>query len=120
MCTWESEKVETEAFCRKLVAAAGKDDEGGRNHHLVSSYYEDGDEKGTLLCVTSGVSYVGLALVNHLLQLGYSLRITVENPGKLFINFRFLFHKHFDSTMNTSKIELKTQKKCFFFVHEGW
>lgn len=105
MCTWESEKTEMEAFCRKLVVAAGKDDEGGRNHHLVSSYYEDGDEKGTLLCVTSGVSYVGLALVNHLLQLGYSLRITVQNPGKLFINFRFLFHKHFDSTLKTSKIE---------------
>ncbi|XP_047156561.1 cinnamoyl-CoA reductase-like SNL6 [Vigna umbellata] len=83
MCTWESEKTEMEAFCRKLVVAARKDDEGGRNHHLVSSYYEDGDEKGTLLCVTSGVSYVGLALVNHLLQLGYSLRITVENPEEM-------------------------------------
>ncbi|KAG2384257.1 Tetraketide alpha-pyrone reductase [Vigna angularis] len=82
MCTWESEKTEMEAFCRKLVVAAGKDDEGGRNHHLVS-YYEDGDEKGTWLCVTSGVSYVGLALVNHLLQLGYSLRITVENPEEM-------------------------------------
>jgi len=97
MCTWESEKVEMVAFCRKLVAAAGKDDGGRRNHHSVSSNYEDGDEKGTLLCVTSGVSYVGLALVNHLLQLGYSVRITVDNPGRFFINFHFLSYKHFDS-----------------------
>lgn len=83
MCTWESKKMEMEAFCRKLVAAAGKADEGGRNHHFVCSHDEDVDEKGSLLCVTSGVSYVGLALVNHLLQLGYSLRITVDNPEEM-------------------------------------
>ncbi|CAJ1946713.1 unnamed protein product [Sphenostylis stenocarpa] len=74
-----------ETFCRNLVAAAGihgrKQDDGG-NHHFVSSY-EDGDEMGTLVCVTSGASYVGLALVNHLLQLGYSLRITVANPEEM-------------------------------------
>jgi len=111
--------MEMEAFCRKLVAAAGKADEGGRNHHFVCSHDEDVDEKGSLLCVTSGVSYVGLALVNHLLQLGYSLRITVDNPGKFFINFHFLFCENFDSTMNSCSIQSKIQKKMLLFSYEG-
>ncbi|KAG4911484.1 Cinnamoyl-CoA reductase-like SNL6 [Glycine max] len=81
--TWESRRAELEAFRRSLVAAAGiqrrKDDEGGRTDKFVSSYEHD-DGKGTLICVTCGVSYFGLALVNHLLLLGYSLRVTVDNP----------------------------------------
>lgn len=88
--TWESRRVELEAFRRNLVAAAGihrrKDDGGQRINNFVSSLEHD-DEKGTLLCVTSGVSYFGLALVNHLLLLGYSLRITVDNPGNSQTNF---------------------------------
>lgn len=75
-----------EAFCRNLVAAAGiqrrKDDEGRRSNTFVSCYEEE-DEKGSLICVTSGVSYFGLALVNHLLLLGYSVRITVDNPDDI-------------------------------------
>ncbi|TKY50436.1 Tetraketide alpha-pyrone reductase 1 [Spatholobus suberectus] len=81
--TWEGKRAELEALRRSLVAAAGihrlKDDEGRRTNTFVSSYEHD-DEKGTLLCVTSGVSYFGLALVNHLLLLGYSVRTTVDNP----------------------------------------
>ncbi|KAL2335699.1 hypothetical protein Fmac_016912 [Flemingia macrophylla] len=82
--TWETSTAEIQAFRRSLVAAAAihrrKDDEGRKPNTFVPSYEHDDDENGTLLCVTSGVSYFGLALVNHLLLLGYSVRITLENP----------------------------------------
>ena len=83
--TWESRRAELEAFRRKVVAAAvvhrRKDLEPPRCNSLFANS-DDGDE-GTLVCVTSGVSYLGLALVNQLLQRGYSVRITVDNPGTL-------------------------------------
>ncbi|KEH24813.1 putative cinnamoyl-CoA reductase [Medicago truncatula] len=77
-------RSELDIFHRNLVAAAGihrrKDDEGLRKNKLFSSL-DDEDVGKTLVCVTSGVSYLGLALVNHLLVLGYSVRIIVDNPG---------------------------------------
>lgn len=84
-------RSELDIFHRNLVAAAGihrrKDDEGLRKNKLFSSL-DDEDVGKTLVCVTSGVSYLGLALVNHLLVLGYSVRIIVDNPGWfLFLNF---------------------------------
>ncbi|XP_061363203.1 cinnamoyl-CoA reductase-like SNL6 isoform X2 [Gastrolobium bilobum] len=83
--TWESRRVELEDFRRKMVETAGiqrrKDDEGRRTNTLFCSDYDDDvDEGRNMLCVTSGVSYFGLALVNHLLLLGYSVRIIVDNP----------------------------------------
>ncbi|KAK7266086.1 hypothetical protein RIF29_18726 [Crotalaria pallida] len=79
---WESKVAEVEAFRRKTVATAGihrrKEDEGGRMNKLYG--FDDDDEGGSLICVTSGVSYLGLALVNQLLLRGYSVRITVDNP----------------------------------------
>ncbi|WJX13821.1 hypothetical protein P8452_04169 [Trifolium repens] len=83
--TYEISRSELEAFHRNLVATAGihrrKDDEGLRKNNHFDSCLDDEDDKGTtLVCVTSGVSYLGLALVNHLLVLGYSVRITVDNP----------------------------------------
>lgn len=90
--TWENKRTEIELYHRNLVAAAGihrrKDDEGlGKNIPFCS--FDDEDEGRNLVCVTSGVSYLGLALVNHLLLLGYSVRIIVDNPGMLlsFLNF---------------------------------
>ncbi|PNX94859.1 tetraketide alpha-pyrone reductase 2-like protein [Trifolium pratense] len=86
--TCEIRRSELEVFHRNLVATAGihrrKDDEGLRKNNSFDSSLDDDDDddKGTtLVCVTSGVSYLGLALVNHLLVLGYSVRITVDNPG---------------------------------------
>lgn len=102
--TWESRTEELEAFRRQLVAAAGihrrKDDEGRRTTKTVV----DDEEERALLCVTSGVSYLGLALVNHLLLLGYSVRIIIHNPGKgvkltLFFLFPFSIPNFF-SIMN--------------------
>lgn len=84
MRTWESKMAEMEVFLQKVVATAGihrgKDDEGRRTNTLFGSD-DDEDEGRTLVCVTSGVSYLGLALVNQLLLRGYSVRITVDNPG---------------------------------------
>ncbi|XP_027359015.1 cinnamoyl-CoA reductase-like SNL6 [Abrus precatorius] len=85
MRTWESKRAELEAFRRNLVAAAAvhrrKGDEGRRKNTPVSSYDDDDDDDvNIMVCVTSGVSYFGLALVNHLLLLGFSVRIIVDNP----------------------------------------
>lgn len=92
VCTWETKRLELDVFHRNQVAVAGihrrKDDEGLRKNNNFSSSLDDDDKGTTLVCVTSGVSYFGLALVNHLLVLGYSVRIIVDNPGWLiFLNF---------------------------------
>ncbi|MED6183775.1 hypothetical protein PIB30_040836 [Stylosanthes scabra] len=81
--SWESRQAELESFCRKLVADTTtihrrKDLEPQRKNKPFNDYEEE--ERNTLVCVTSGVSYLGLALVNKLLQKGYSVRITIENP----------------------------------------
>ena len=76
--------MELEELRRMLVACAGlqrrKDQEefGGVR---VSSKDMDTDDVEKLVCVTSGVSYLGLAIVNKLLLRGYSVRIIVENEG---------------------------------------
>lgn len=40
-----------------------------------------GDEPGTWVGVTSGVSYVGNALMHALLAHGYSVRVIIDKPG---------------------------------------
>lgn len=40
-------------------------------------------ERVQLVCVTSGVSFLGLSIVKELLLRGYSVRITVDNEGEL-------------------------------------
>ncbi|KAL1318879.1 hypothetical protein HN51_071166 [Arachis hypogaea] len=82
--SWESRQAELESFCRRLVADTTtihrrKDLEPQPKNNLFGDYDEE-EERNTLVCVTSGVSYLGLALVNKLLQKGYSVRITIENP----------------------------------------
>lgn len=93
--TCEIKRSELDIFHRNLVAAAGihrrKDDEGLRKNNVFSSL-DDEDVGKTLVCVTSGVSYLGLALVNHLLVLGYSVRIIVDNPGDI-EKFREIGHE---------------------------
>lgn len=72
-----------EEFRRTAVACAGvhrrKDDDGLPTSPLALDV--DAGDEGTLVCVTSGVSYLGMALANHLLLRGYSVRITAHNPG---------------------------------------
>ncbi|OIW12396.1 hypothetical protein TanjilG_04145 [Lupinus angustifolius] len=82
VCNWESKVAEVEAFRRKTMSAAGiqrrKEDEGQRRNNLFG-YDDEEDEGNKLICVTSGVSYLGHALVNQLLLRGYSVRIIVDN-----------------------------------------
>ncbi|RYR07225.1 hypothetical protein Ahy_B05g074539 isoform B [Arachis hypogaea] len=85
--SWESRQAELESFCRRLVADTTtihrrKDLEPQPKNNLFGDYDEE-EERNTLVCVTSGVSYLGLALVNKLLQKGYSVRITIENPARV-------------------------------------
>lgn len=80
--TEESKKLELEELRRMLVACAGiqrrKDQEEFKGVRVSSKENKD-DVLEKLVCVTSGVSYLGLAIVNKLLLRGYSVRIIVEN-----------------------------------------
>jgi len=80
----ESVRMELEELRRMLVACAGlqrrKDDEEFKGVR-VSAKGIDTDDAERLVCVTSGVSYLGLAIVNKLLLRGYSFRIIVESEG---------------------------------------
>lgn len=82
--TEESRKLELEELRRMLVACAGiqrrKDQEEFKGVRVSSKENKD-DILEKLVCVTSGVSYLGLAIVNKLLLRGYSVRIIVENEG---------------------------------------
>ena len=40
-------------------------------------------ERDQLVCVTSGVSFLGLSIVKELLHRGYFVWITVDNEGEL-------------------------------------
>lgn len=83
--TAESRKAEVEELIRAVAAGCGgvhrRKDDDGLFKIPVDLDVDDGDE-GTLVCVTSGVSYLGMALANQLLLRGFSVRITVHNTGK--------------------------------------
>lgn len=84
----ERKKMELEEFLRMLVACAGvhrrKEQEEFGGKRFPSRVMDDGNDKNNqdrFVCVTGGVSFLGLAIVNHLLTRGYSVRIVVDNPG---------------------------------------
>lgn len=73
-----------------LVACAAvhrrKDEEefkGSRNNINNVPKEIGGDDEEKLVCVTSGVSFLGLALVNCLLLRGYAVRILIDHRGTL-------------------------------------
>ncbi|XP_015879069.2 cinnamoyl-CoA reductase-like SNL6 [Ziziphus jujuba] len=82
----ERKKAEMEEFRRILVANSGvyrrKDEEYFKGKRFpFTSIDDDDDEQGDkLVCVTSGVSFLGLAIVDRLLTRGYSVRLLVDNP----------------------------------------
>lgn len=84
----DSIRMELEELHRMLVACAGlqrrKDEEEFKGVR-VSTKGTDADDGQKLVCVTSGVSYLGLAIVKKLLLRGYSVRIIVESEGKSFL-----------------------------------
>ncbi|KAI3774525.1 hypothetical protein L1987_49083 [Smallanthus sonchifolius] len=61
-------RTEDEINHRRITA-------GSRNEHAV-------DQK--LVCVTSGVSFLGIAIVKQLLIRGYAVRIIVDNEGSFY------------------------------------
>ncbi|XP_044501601.1 cinnamoyl-CoA reductase-like SNL6 [Mangifera indica] len=81
--TEESKRMEIEELRRMLVACAGlnrrKDDEEFRGLRVKMNSDEDDNRRDKVVCVTSGVSFLSLAIVNKLLLRGYSVRIIVDN-----------------------------------------
>ncbi|KAH6791060.1 Rossmann-fold superfamily protein [Perilla frutescens var. frutescens] len=77
-----TEKAELEEFRRMLLSCAAvhrrkdADTFGDRREALPG---RNGDVLDRMVCVTSGVSYLGIAIVNQLLVNGYSVRIIVDN-----------------------------------------
>ncbi|XP_042988731.1 cinnamoyl-CoA reductase-like SNL6 [Carya illinoinensis] len=75
-------RMELEELQWMLVACAGlqrRKDEEQFKGVCVSSMGMDIDDADKLVCVTNGISYLGLAIVNKLLVRGYSIWIIVEN-----------------------------------------
>ncbi|KAF7819573.1 cinnamoyl-CoA reductase-like SNL6 [Senna tora] len=83
--TAESRAAEVEEFIRAAVACAGlnrrKDDDGFRKGPLA--FDVDAEDQGTLVCVTCGASYLGMALANQLLLRGYSVRIAAHSSDDM-------------------------------------
>ncbi|KAL8475458.1 hypothetical protein ACS0TY_028207 [Phlomoides rotata] len=78
----DTQKAELEEFRRMLLSCAAvhrrKDDDGFRGRDNAPPA-QNGDVLDRLVCVTSGVSSLGIAVVNQLLVNGYSVRIIVDN-----------------------------------------
>lgn len=84
--TDDHRKSEIESFRRLLVSCAGvckskEEEDIGKN--LVMNA-DDDVVQDKVVCVTSGVSYLGIAIVNQLLIRGYYVRIIVDNQGNIF------------------------------------
>ncbi|XP_030469981.2 cinnamoyl-CoA reductase-like SNL6 [Syzygium oleosum] len=86
----ERQRAEIEELRRVLLACAAvhrrKDDDGIGAPPRAAPRGDDDDEDdeaggggGRAVCVTSGVSFLGRALVSRLLLRGYSVRILVDN-----------------------------------------
>lgn len=81
----ETRKAELEEFRRMLLSCAAvnrrKDGDrfGGGGEEALPA--RNGDVLDRMVCVTCGVSYLGIAIVNQLLVNGYSVRIIVDNEG---------------------------------------
>ncbi|KAL6551486.1 hypothetical protein OROGR_007640 [Orobanche gracilis] len=78
----ETEKAEFEEFRRMLLSCAAlnrrKEHDDGFGVQSNALPDGNGDVLDRLVCVTSGVSYLGIAIVNQLLVSGYSVRIIVD------------------------------------------
>ncbi|TXG54670.1 hypothetical protein EZV62_019926 [Acer yangbiense] len=108
--TDESERREIEELRRMLVAVhRRKDDEEFRGTRLISKDLDDDeDQEAKVVCVTSGVSFLGLAIVNRLLLRRYSVRIILDNQGTLSLS---LYTSPFPSKSSKSILRLE-----YFFV----
>lgn len=88
VCPDESKRIEIEEFRRMLLSNAAvhrtKAGDEFRNHgQLPSAVQHNRELEEKKVCVTSGVSFLGIAIVNQLLLRGYSVRVIVEKQGAI-------------------------------------
>ncbi|KAI7741142.1 hypothetical protein M8C21_021157, partial [Ambrosia artemisiifolia] len=82
--TDDSLRAEIEEFRRMLLSCSGVvlkvtiEDENN-NRQITANNRNDYTKDHNLVCVTSGVSFVGIAIVKQLLIRGYAVRIVVDN-----------------------------------------
>ncbi|KAK4785942.1 hypothetical protein SAY86_002631 [Trapa natans] len=84
--TEEIKRTEIEEFRRMLVSCAAlqrRKDEEGLKGPRAGVWVPECEEQDKAVCVTSGISYLGRAVVNSLLLRRFSVRITVENQEDL-------------------------------------
>lgn len=73
------------------AAAAADDDEFRNPQQLPTAVQQNRELEEKKVCVTSGVSFLGIAIVNQLLLRGYSVRVIVEKQGaNILFCFSFL------------------------------
>lgn len=83
--TDEHRRSEIESFRRLMVSCAGVCKSKEEKNIGKSPVMNDDDDavQDKVVCVTSGVSYLGIAIVNQLLIRGYNVRIIVDNQGNV-------------------------------------
>lgn len=88
VCPDESKRIEIEEFRRMLLSYAAvhrtkAGDEFKNPGHLPSAIQQNRELEEKKVCVTSGVSFLGISIVNQLLLRGYSVRVIVEKQEDL-------------------------------------
>ncbi|OIS99830.1 PREDICTED: cinnamoyl-CoA reductase-like SNL6 [Nicotiana attenuata] len=91
VCPDESKRIEIEEFRRMLLSyaavhrtkAAAADDEFRNPQHLPTAAEQNRELEEKKVCVTSGVSFLAISIVNQLLLRGYSVRVIVEKQEDL-------------------------------------
>ncbi|CAH9083386.1 unnamed protein product [Cuscuta europaea] len=81
--TDERQKMEMEELRRMLLSCAGTGRSKDRESLKLSGPVLPSEENDKVVCVTGGVSFLGIAIVNQLLLRGYSVRILVLNQEDL-------------------------------------
>lgn len=83
--------AEMEELRRTLRSEIAVSDAGawkrGKDGMTVKETRDKCVEEGMMICVTSGVSFLGFALVNSLLSRGYFVKLLVETQGMSFFFF---------------------------------
>ncbi|XP_068641766.1 cinnamoyl-CoA reductase-like SNL6 isoform X1 [Aristolochia californica] len=85
--TAERRKAELEELHREIVRTISLTTKGGKwkkEGHDNFVIEEPAEENNKLVCVTSGISLLGFAIVNRLLSRGYLVRIVLESQGSPF------------------------------------
>lgn len=88
VCPDESKRIEIEEFRRMLLSNAAvhrtkAGDEIQNPGQLPATNRHNRELEEKKVCVTSGVSFLGIAIVNQLLLRGYSVRVIVEKQGDI-------------------------------------